>query len=63
VVVQSIWTALSAALFVGVVLWALSRGAGSRFGEAERLPFADEESDDLPDAGAVQPIRARKARR
>jgi cytochrome c oxidase cbb3-type subunit 4 len=42
--------------FVGVVVWAYSRGSKRSFDEAARLPFADEVSD----LGLVDE-RARKA--
>jgi hypothetical protein len=42
VVVQSIWTALSVAIFAGILYWACTRSAGRSFREAERLPFLDE---------------------
>jgi cbb3-type cytochrome oxidase subunit 3 len=52
VVVQASWTALSAAIFAGIVVWACSRGAKRDFGEAERLPFAE---DEIADASAHRP--------
>jgi hypothetical protein len=45
VVVQSIWTALSAALFAGILVWVCTRSAGRSFREAERLPFLEEDVD------------------
>jgi cytochrome c oxidase cbb3-type subunit 4 len=46
IVMQNIFTLVSAAGFVGIVVWAWSRRAQADFAEAERLPFAE----DLPAA-------------
>jgi len=36
-------TVLSFAAFIGILLWAWSRGNAARFSEAAQLPFVDEE--------------------
>ncbi len=36
-------TLLSFAIFVGIVVWAVSRRNAAAFSEAAELPFADEE--------------------
>lgn len=53
---QTLWTAVSFAVFAGIVYWAWSRGTAPRFAEAERMPFADEEP---PDAGRDEGGRLR----
>ncbi|AYH45030.1 cbb3-type cytochrome c oxidase subunit 3 [Azoarcus sp. DN11] len=42
---RSLLTVLCLACFVGICLWAYSRGARAGFDEAARLPFTD---DDAP---------------
>ena len=41
-------TLASFATFIGIACWAYARGNGSRFDEAARLPFGQEEEGDLP---------------
>ena len=43
---RTIVTTLSFIVFVGIVWWAWSKRQGTRFNEAENLPFVDAE---LPD--------------
>lgn len=40
--VQTVWTVLAFAAFVGIALWAGSRRARRRFDEAQQLPFEDD---------------------
>ncbi len=45
--VRSLSTVLGLLCFLGIVVWAYSKGSKQRFDEAANLPFAD---DDLPAA-------------
>ena len=42
VLLQNTFTVISAAAFVGIVVWAWSRGARSDFAQAERIPFEED---------------------
>lgn len=44
---QSLFTVISFATFVGIVVWAFGRGRRDQFAEAAQLPFADEEQDNI----------------
>ena len=48
---QIVWTVLSFAVFVAILLWACGKRARPGFDAAERLPFED-------DAGAAARCRA-----
>ena len=43
---RSLITALSLAVFIGIVVWAYSARRKQRFDEAANLPFADDERGD-----------------
>lgn len=49
--VQTIWTVLAFAAFVGIALWAGSRRARRRFDEAQQLPFEDDANARPGDGG------------
>lgn len=50
VLMQNVFTLVSAVCFVGIVAWAWSRRVKPDFAEAERIPFAEE----LPAAGLAR---------
>jgi len=45
---RSVVTLVSLLVFVGIAVWAWSRGNKARFEEAAGLPFADEDSERRP---------------
>jgi cytochrome c oxidase cbb3-type subunit IV len=49
---RTLVTALSFAVFAGIVIWAYSDRQRARFDEAAHLPFAD---SDLPDEAPLEP--------
>ncbi len=48
--VRIVWTVLTFAVFVAILVWAYSAGARSGFDAAARLPFEDDD-DDAADRG------------
>lgn len=42
--IRAVLTVLGFAGFIGIVVWAYSRGAKKDFDEAEALPFADDQA-------------------
>jgi len=43
--VHSIWTVVVFIVFIGIVIWAWSRGRRKQFDEAANLPFMDDQND------------------
>lgn len=55
--IRAWYTPVMLFIFIGITLWAYSRGRRSAFDEAANLPFADQDLD----AQAVSELRTEKA--